>query len=197
MLHCPADALRILPLTSVFNAINGPLWVKAPDGVYLLVNKAFLHEFSVSSAAILGRYDKDIAWRRRVKPIFTHDAWVANTCKKYHSVESIPTLGEQRLWAITVTPLFLPNKGLAGTVGIAFDVATMCHDLQVYTEIAAVPQSKLHLRTVQQLPTWTTPYWSSDIMDHIKTAYRMRNTRPCDIVVDVIDFSSWQNDHDS
>lgn len=196
MRHRPTDLLQSIPLNGVFDAVSGPLWVKAPDGVYVLVNDAFLYEFCVSSSAIIGQCDKNIAWGKRTRAAFAHDAWVASIGRVHHSVESMRTRGKPRLWGVTITPLMRPNKGIVGTVGAAVDVAMMCHDLQVYTEIEAATRDTHKVVSAKHLPIWATPFWSSPVMDVIKSAYQVWALRPSDLLVNPIDLTPWLGEGD-
>jgi diguanylate cyclase (GGDEF)-like protein/PAS domain S-box-containing protein len=120
------EALRMseTSLRNVLSTIPDDLWIKDPDGVYLLCNKSFESFVGASAADILGQTDFDFNSAAQAAAFRASDLDViaaGGPLKRQKSVV-VPSDGRHAIMETIKTPVLDAGGELVGVLGIARDM---------------------------------------------------------------------------
>ncbi|BBL74827.1 PAS domain S-box protein [Methylomagnum ishizawai] len=114
-------------LRTLFNAIPDPLWLKDPEGVYLACNPSFERFFGAAGPDIVGKTDYDFVPAGLADFFRDNDraaAAAGRPCVNEEWLEFAAD-GYRGLFQTVKTPLFEPERGLIGVLGIARDITAL------------------------------------------------------------------------
>ncbi len=121
---------------ALVQSIPDLVWLKDPEGVYLLCNPRFEQFFGASEADLVGRTDYDFFDRELADSFRDNDRKAVELGRARANEEWITFAGDghRELVETIKTPLFGPNGALIGVLGIARDITERKRneDLQRY-----------------------------------------------------------------
>jgi len=101
-----------------------PIFVKDAHGRYTMVNRAFLEMAAQNEDEIVGRTDLDLLPEEQARRIMAADRQVLETGQTVRADEELSVAGKELRLDYTKTPVYGPNGGIVGLVGIARDVTS-------------------------------------------------------------------------
>jgi len=144
-------------LHSLLHTIPDLVWLKSPQGVYLMCNEAFERLFGVPESEIVGKTDHDFV-ARDVADFFSEKDRAAIAAGRPTTNEEWVTFasdGRRRLLQTTKTPVKSSTGELIGVLGVARDIT------ELREAEAELVRSKELFQTVTEFATdWA--YWRSE-----------------------------------
>lgn len=117
------------------------LYIKDPEGRYLLVNRQFENRFHVTRAAVVGRTDYDLFPRELADEFRANDEAVLSAGKAVSIEECAPENNEMHSYVWVKSPLAGPDGSTAAIWGIATDVTERQQLEAASLRLAAIVES--------------------------------------------------------
>ncbi len=144
-------------LHSLLHTIPDLVWLKSPEGVYLMCNEAFERLYGVAESEIVGKTDYDLAQRDAADFCQARDlaAIAAGRPTTNEEWGTFASDGRRRLLQTTKTPVKSSTGELIGVLGVARDIT------ELREAEAELVRSKELFQTVTEFATdWA--YWRSE-----------------------------------
>jgi PAS domain S-box-containing protein len=150
-------------LHTLIETIPDPMWVKDPDGVYLVCNPAYEKLFGMKKNEILGKTDYEIV------PQETADAFKINDTKALQENKTItcfeeitfPDERQKAFFESTKTPMYDAEGKLIGTLGIARNVTKLIEANK------ALKDSEAKLKEAQRIAK--IGHWELNLINNVLT----------------------------
>ncbi|MFK7953721.1 MAG: PAS domain S-box protein [Ekhidna sp.] len=111
-------------LKAIINTIPDLVWIKDPEGTYILCNHEFEVFYGATEAEIIGKKDTDFVSKELADFFRKHDLKAMNANKPLKNEETLPYLdGSKTIEAETTkTPFYSAEGELLGVLGVARDI---------------------------------------------------------------------------
>ncbi|MCQ8182407.1 PAS domain S-box protein [Methylomonas sp. SURF-1] len=131
-------------LRTLLNAMPEKVWLKNPDGVYLLCNPSFDPLFGGPVEEVIGKTDYDLMARDRADAYREQDFKAIAAGKPIKNLDlSTKADGSSKLYETIKTPVNTKDGKLIGVLGMARDI-TELHETQVALKERIKEQKCLH-----------------------------------------------------
>lgn len=141
-------------LEIVLNAIPDLVWLKDPNGIYLLCNKAFERLYGAKEEDIVGKSDYEFVDYQQADFFRTHDIIAMDAHQSVRNEEelSFKEDGYNGFFETIKTPIYDQNSDLIGILGISRDISVRKENeekiqkLEYFDPLTSLP-NKLQLRS--------------------------------------------------
>ncbi len=118
-----------IQLRSLINSQPNLVWLKDPDGIYLMCNAMFESLFGMPESEILGKTDQDFVNKDLAAFFREHDQKAMRAGKTCVNEEHLTfsATGYKGIFETTKTPIFNANDKLIGVLGVARDITDARH----------------------------------------------------------------------
>ncbi|ASC93939.1 putative bifunctional diguanylate cyclase/phosphodiesterase [Sulfurospirillum diekertiae] len=147
-------------LEIVLNAIPDLIWLKDPNGIYLMCNKAFERLYGAKEEDIIGKSDYDFVDYQQADFFRTHDIIAMDAHQSVRNEEELSFKGDgyNGFFETIKTPIYDQNSDLIGILGISRDISIRKENeekiqkLEYFDPLTSLPNKlQLHLRLEHDL----------------------------------------------
>ena len=153
-------------LRGLVNAIPDLVWLKAPDGVYLICNRRFERFYGAKESDIVGKTDYDFVDRELADFFREHDRKAIEAGRPRVNEEFLTFAedGYQGYFETVKTPMRNRNGDLVGVLGIARDISGRKKAENALRESELRYKSAQHIGRVGnwEYDAHTETFWASD-----------------------------------